>query len=88
MNETAAGRKQKAVTRGSSESLAPIVQALRNVDLIVAVTSATEVGDVQRFDNPRQLIVYLGIVPEERSSGETVRRGGITTRGNGAFDTC
>src|SRR5271165_1955268 len=67
-------------------SLAPIVQALqtlRGVDLIVAVTFATEVGDVQRFENPRQLMGYLGLVPEERSTGATVRRGGITKAGNG-----
>ena len=67
-------------------SLTPIVQALqtlRGVDLIVAVTFATEVGDVQRFGNPRQLMGYLGLVPEERSTGATVRRGGITKAGNG-----
>ena len=67
-------------------SLAPIVralQALRGVDLIVAVTFATEVGDVRRFDSPRQLMGYLGLVPGERSTGETVRRGGITKAGNG-----
>ncbi|OBP75089.1 transposase [Mesorhizobium loti] len=67
-------------------SLAPIVRALqtlRGVDLIVAVTFATEVGDVQRFESPRQLMGYLGLVPGERSTGETVRRGGITKAGNG-----
>ena len=61
-------------------SLAPVVRALqtlRGVDLIVAVTFATEVGDVQRFESPRQLMGYLGLVPGERSTGETVRRGGI-----------
>ncbi|WP_287367625.1 IS110 family transposase [Mesorhizobium sp.] len=67
-------------------SLAPIVRALqtlRGVDLIVAVTFATEVGDVSRFDSPRQLMGYLGLVPGERSTGETIRRGGITKAGNG-----
>lgn len=67
-------------------SLAPIVRALqtlRGVDLIVAVTFATEVGDVQRFESPRQLMGYLGLAPSERSTGETVRRGGITKAGNG-----
>lgn len=67
-------------------SLAPIVRALqtlRGVDLIVAVTFATEVGDVRRFESPRQLMGYLGLVPSERSSGDTVRRGGITKAGNG-----
>jgi transposase len=66
-------------------SLAPIVEALRalrGVDLIVAATFVSEVGDVGRFDNPRQLMGYLGLVPSERSSGDTVRRGGITKAGN------
>lgn len=43
----------------------------------------TEIGDIRRFDDPRQLMGYLGLVPSERSSGDTVRRGGITKTGNG-----
>jgi transposase len=69
-----------------SWTLGPVVQALqalRGVDLIVAVTFATEVGDVTRFESPRQLMGYLGLVPSERSTGDTVRRGGITKAGNG-----
>ncbi|SFU21475.1 Transposase IS116/IS110/IS902 family protein [Mesorhizobium sp. YR577] len=67
-------------------SLAPVVRALqtlRGVDLIVSVTFATEIGDVTRFESPRQLMGYLGLVPGERSTGETVRRGAITKAGNG-----
>ena len=59
------------------------LQALRGVDLIVAVTFVTEIGDVHRFENPRQLMGFLGLVPSERSTGATVRRGGITKAGNG-----
>ena len=69
-----------------SWSLAPVVgalQALRGVELIVAVTFATEIGDMRRFDSPRQLMGYLGLVPSERSTGDTVRHGGITKAGNG-----
>ena len=65
--------------------MAPVVealQAMRGVGLIVAVIMAAEVGDFSRFDNPRQLIAYLGLVPSEHSSGSTVRRGGITKAGN------
>lgn len=43
----------------STWSLAPMVralQALRGVDLIVAMTFVTEVGDVRRFESPRQLM--------------------------------
>ena len=67
-------------------SLAPVVaavQAMRGVGFIVAVTVVAEVGDFQRFDNPRQLMAYLGLTPSEHSSGATVRRGGITKAGSG-----
>jgi len=68
-----------------SWSMAPVVealQAMRGVAFIVAVTVAAEIGDFSRFDNPRQLMAYLGLVPSEHSSGATVRRGGITKAGN------
>ena len=41
-----------------------------------------EIGDIRRFESPRQLMAYLGLVLSERSPGETVRRGGITKTGN------
>jgi transposase len=67
-------------------SLAPVVdalQALRGVQLISAATIMVELGDLRRFDKPRQLMGYLGLVPGERSTGDTVRRLGITKAGNG-----
>ena len=44
---------------------------------------AAEISDWARFESPRQLMAYLGLVPRERSSGECERRGGITKAGNG-----
>ena len=38
---------------------------------------------MRRFDSPRQLMGYLGRVQSKRSTGDTVRRGGITKAGNG-----
>ena len=67
-------------------SLAPVVealQALRGIRLATAATIVAEVGDLRRFDNARQFMGYLGLVPGERSTGETVRRLGITKAGNG-----
>ena len=66
-------------------SRAPYVkayQALRGVSLIVATTVASEIGDMSRFKNPKELMAYLGLVPSEHSSGNTVRRGSITRTGN------
>lgn len=58
-------------------------QALRGVQFTVAVTAVAELGDIARFDNPRQLMSYLGLVPSEHSSGERRRQGAITKAGNG-----
>jgi len=66
--------------------LAPIVDALqaaRGVSLIVAVTILSELGDLNRFEHPGQLMAYLGLVPSEHSSGDNIKRGGITKTGNG-----
>lgn len=80
-------RLEKSITEFVPNwSLAPVVQALqalRGIDLIVAVTVVTEVGDLRRFDSPRHLMGYLGLVPAERSTGTTIKRGGITKAGNG-----
>ena len=64
---------------------APVVdalQALRGVSFVTAVGLVVEVGDIRRFDHPRQLMAFLGLVPSEYSSGPSVRRGGITKAGN------
>lgn len=66
--------------------LGPVVealQALRGVSLVVATTTVAELGDLSRFDHPRYLMAYLGLVPSEHSSGESTMRGGITKTGNG-----
>jgi transposase len=55
---------------------APVVaalQALRGVSVITAVTLVAEIGDIGRFDNPRELMAYLGLVPSEHSSGPKTR---------------
>jgi len=67
-------------------SMAPVVaalQSMRGVALVVAVTVVAEVGDFRRFANPRQLMAYLGLVPSEHSTGDSVRRFGLTKTGNG-----
>jgi len=66
-------------------SLSPAVEALqslRGVALIGAVTFMAEISDVRRFDHPRKLMAYLGLVLSEYSTGLTIRRGGITKAGD------
>jgi len=66
--------------------LYPVVrslQALRGVQTIVALTVVSELGDLTRFDKPRQLGAFVGLIPSEHSSGDKRRQGGITKTGNG-----
>jgi transposase len=68
-----------------SWSMAPVVdayQAMRGASFLIAVTFAAEIGDVRRFETPRQLMSFLGLVPSESSTGATVRRSGLTLAGN------
>jgi len=66
-------------------SMAPVVkayQAMRGASFLVAVIFAAEIGDIRRFETPRQLMAFLGLVPGERSTGNTVRRTSLTLAGN------
>lgn len=58
------------------------LQSLRGIAKISAVTIMAELGEVSRFETPRQLMGYSGAVSSEHSSGERTRRGGITKTGN------
>src|SRR3954464_2472133 len=65
--------------------MAPVVAAclaMRGGACWVAVPFVAEIGDVRRFESPRQLMAFLGLVPGERSTGDTVRRKGLTLAGN------
>lgn len=58
------------------------LQALRGVAQMTAATIVTELGSLSRFENPRQLMGYSGLVPREHSSGARIQRGSITKTGN------
>jgi transposase len=58
------------------------LQAMRGIQFITAVGLSSELGDLSRFEHPRQLMAWLGITPSEHSSGGTRRQGGVTKAGN------
>jgi len=65
--------------------LAPVVeafQALRGVQFPVAVTTGAELGDLTRFENPRQLMNYLGLTPSAYSRGARRQQGSLTKTGH------
>lgn len=77
--------EQERTAQGQTWRLRPVVdalQALRGVQCTVAVTPVAELGDLTRFEHPRQLRSYLGFPPSEYSSGERRPQGGIPKAGN------
>jgi hypothetical protein len=62
--------------------LVTALMAMRGIDLISATTFLAEIGDLSRFRTARELMAYLGLVPSEESTGDTVKRGSITKTGN------
>jgi len=77
------GQIQKILPEWRMAPVVKALQALRGVAQIVAVTFVAEIGDIHRFAKPQQLMTYLGLVPSERSSGDSIIRGNITKTGNG-----
>ncbi len=74
---------ERALENWTFTPVVQVLMALRGIKLITAMTIMTELGDISRFDSPRQLMSFLGLVPSETSSGPTRRQGGITKTGNG-----
>lgn len=58
------------------------ITCFRGFKTQAAMVLATELGDLRRFDNPRQLMAYIGLIPSEHSSGPRRRQGAITKAGN------
>jgi transposase len=74
----------QAVSEASPEIRAVIeaLQALRGVAQMTSATIVCELGSLSRFESPRQLMGYSGLVSREHSSGSKIRRGAITKTGN------
>ena len=58
------------------------LQSLRGIAQISAVSIVAEVGELSRFEHPRQLMGYSGAVCREHSSGPRIHRGPISKAGN------
>src|SRR6202049_691655 len=74
----------EAVAQAAPEIRAVIeaLQALRGVAQMTAATVVCELGSLSRFQSPRQLMGYSGLVSREHSSGNRIQRGAITKTGN------
>jgi transposase len=58
------------------------LRCFRGIDTLTAMLILAELHDFRRFQSPRALMAYLGLVPGEDSTGDKHRRGRITRTGN------
>jgi transposase len=76
------GALREAVTNWRFYPAVLGLQAMRGVQFATAVGMLAELGDLSRFEHPRQLMAWLGVTPSEHSSGDKRRQGSITKTGN------
>src|SRR5204862_2481494 len=65
--------------------LRPAVQALmafKGFQTVAAMILVSELGAIDRFTHPRQVMAYLGLIPSENTSNDKRRQGAITKCGN------
>jgi transposase len=58
------------------------LRCLRGIDTLTAVGLVCETGDFARFATAEQFMSFVGLVPSERSSGNSRRQGSITKAGS------
>jgi transposase len=60
------------------------LRCFRGIDTVTALSTLTELHGIEsgRFADPRKLMSFLGLTPSEDSSGERIRKGGISKAGN------
>lgn len=63
--------------------LVKAIQVMRGIKLTVSAGVVAELGDLTRFDHPRKLMAYVGLVPSEHSTGGRRKLGALTKTGNG-----
>jgi transposase len=62
--------------------MAALLKTMPGVGDISALTIAAELGTIERFDSPKQICSYAGLVPSVRNSGGQTRHGKITKEGS------
>lgn len=63
------------------------LRCIKGIDTTVAMTLHAETSDFDRFPNAKAFASYCGLTPSEDSSGDKIRRLGITKQGNSMIRT-
>ncbi len=62
-----------------------VLSSAPGIGIITAMTMLTEIGNIERFDNFARFNSFIGLCPSEFSSGEDIRKGGMTPRNHSAI---
>ena len=77
--------EKEIATYAKNERWSGRIEALRcmkGIETMTAFSLVVEAGVFSRFKSARAFSSWLGLTPSEDSSGERIRRGGITKAGN------
>jgi transposase len=58
------------------------LESIPGIGIVTSLTILARIGDPERLTNVRELAAFAGLVPKERSTGDTVQKGSITHAGN------
>lgn len=79
-------RYDKEITKFSQEKRyvekANKLKCFIGIDTLTAMSILSEVGDFKRFETAQNFSSFIGLVPKEHSSSESVNRSSITKAGN------
>jgi len=73
----------KLLARHLANETSRRLQSVPSLGPITASAIVATVGDPKQFKSGRQFAAWLGLVPQQRSSGGKERLGGISKRGDG-----
>jgi transposase len=73
--------EQYSTTNQYKEKVAAL-KCIRGINTHSAMSIVTEIIDIRRFKHPRSLTSFIGLDLEEYSSGENIKKFGITKMGN------
>lgn len=67
--------------QGADHRYVPLLMTCPGIGWILAYTIASEIGEIERFPNPKRLVSYTGLCPRVKQSGGTDLRGPLSKHG-------
>jgi transposase len=66
---------------GADHRYVPLLLTAPGIGWVLGYTIASEIGDITRFDRPKQLVSYTGLCPRVKQSGDSDLRGPLSKHG-------